>query len=46
MIKNSNEIIDISGALDLESIDATKSDKYVIEDGILYKKTASGKKCD
>ena len=44
IVLTGNEIIDISGALDLESIDATKSDKYVIEDGILYKKTASGKK--
>lgn len=46
IVLTGNEIIDISGALDLESIDATKSDKYVIEDGILYKKTASGKKGD
>ncbi len=40
-----DEIINISGsALHLESIDTTKSNKYIAEDGILYEKNADGSK--
>lgn len=44
IVLTGDEIIDISNALNLESIDATKSNKYVVEDDILYEKTASGEK--
>ena len=44
IVLTGDEIIDISRAGDLESIDATNSNRYVVEDGILYEKTESGEK--
>lgn len=42
IVLTGDEIIDISDALNLENIDATNSNKYVVEDGILYEKIEYG----
>lgn len=42
IVLTGDEIIDISDTLNLENIDATNSNKYVVEDGILYEKIESG----
>ncbi len=44
LILENDDIVDFSEAKDLKSINITNSNKYIIEDNILYEKSSDGKK--
>lgn len=44
LVLKGNEIVDLSKAKDLDSIDISKSNKYILEDGVIYEKNIYGAK--